>query len=366
MLFQHAAHEKDKCTTYKEIISNSKSNSPENYIFEGTKLDISKSLLNRSVITVSNTDKGLSMNYTMKNISKLFSASLFGDGSVLGKILPSDGTGLSLTYMHGSSNRYFDIGYTKTFKNYSFALSAVNPDLEIPAVNFSAKEMHPRAVLGRIKEAFSAENISGLMKEGLQDTKITEKLKRKVSEVHKVVNGGIFSIASVARICPTMHIGHETIISFAKDSKIPGGETKTVSSIFGQYSAEIASTCIISKVFNTWRVLGLYHTTGPAGALIEKTLDESVSLYSEVSFDWRNILKRKEKEPKMENILQSLEASIGTTIYGDGNTTRVSAGSNGTVSVSSDISVGDGAALNLSGQISSNGPVLGIGFTFTS
>ncbi|KAI5165858.1 hypothetical protein NEIRO03_0832 [Nematocida sp. AWRm78] len=362
-----APHERNTCETYKEIINTSKQNSPENYIFEGTKLDISKVLLNRSVITVSNTDRGISMNYTMKSPSKLFSASVFGDGSVLGKIIPTKEEGLSLTCMRGAANNYFDIGYTKLFKRWSVSLSAINPDVELSKADFYTKQINPSGMLKDLKEKWKANTLSQLLSISPQKINISEKLHSGLLEAHRRVNGGIFTISSVLKLSPTLHIGQETILSVSKSGLAPENDSSpTFSSLIQKYSKEIASTCIISKVFDSWRVLGIYHTAGPAGALIEKSIDESLSLHGEVSIDWRNILKSTEKVPSLPTVLQSIGGAIGTTIYGPGATTRVTASSNGAVSVSSDITIGDGASLNLSGQISSNGPLLGIGFTFSS
>lgn len=362
--------ETSACPSYDDLINRSRIGSPDNYIFQGTKLDISKSVLGSSVFTLSNTDRGLSMNYSLNDFSHLLSLSVFGDGSVLGKISPAHSSGLFFTSMAGGSSKYFDFGFTKAVKNISVSVKIINPNLEMNNI-LSGEQV--KAYLKKLKEipkhkidvksvGIKSTLFSGYS--GLRNYKNSFDLNRSVSygleKVHSVLADGILSVSSLMQLRADLHIGHETVISLAR---VPESASKnkinSISQLMQRYTQEIATTCVISKAFETCRLLGIYHTSGTIGMIVEKAVDAAVTLHSEVSVDWKSAVK------KTQPLLECIGATVGTTITGPETTTRVTAGTNGTVSACSDITVGDGAVLNLSTQISPSGPLVGIGFTFS-
>ncbi|KAI5192946.1 hypothetical protein NEMIN01_2306 [Nematocida minor] len=359
---------KNRCPRYDDIISRSRSHSIDNYAFQGTKLDISKEILGKSVFSLSNTDRGVSMNYSLNSFSKLFSVSLFSDGSVLGKLSTSDGEGLSLTMMKGTGHKYFDIGFTKSCNYGSLSVKAINPDLECSSATFSKDRVKSvlKSLYSRVdKQSFSLQNISKIPSAFMQMSRdsidVNSYAHSGLSSLHKKFKGGMFSVSGVLQITPSLHLGNETVFSISRAKEnLPKENLSTFSSLVEQYAKEASSTCILSKVFNTWRFVGIYHTAGPAGLTVEKTVDETVSLHTEVSLDYKSILE------KTKPLLSTVSCVFGATISSPSVITRVSAGSNGAATVSSDISVDDGATLNLSAQVSTNGPLLGIGFTFAS
>lgn len=372
-----STHHRAKSPSYDEIVSRSRGHAIENYAFQGTKLDISKEMPGRSVFSLSNTDKGISMNYSLNGFSKMFSVSLFGDGSVLGKIIPSDGDGLSFTWMKGLAHRYFEAGLTKSSYLGSFSLKMINPEIKGNiSTGLSRERLHgclqsvssialDRSLLR------SGSKIPGLFSEVAKNPsrlKIGSYIDSALCRIPDYFNSGIFSASGVLQITPTCHLAGEGVFSISqyikeKDS-LKKDSTETAENSFSclakQYTSEVSSTFILSKIFDTWRGVGILHTPGPVGFIVEKVLDESVSLYGEVSMDYRNILA------KSKALIESVGCAAGVAITAQNTVTRVSIASNGTATASSDISVGDGATLNLSGQVSLDGPLLGIGFTLAS
>ncbi|KAH9386975.1 uncharacterized protein NEMAJ01_1871 [Nematocida major] len=359
-----------KCPGYEELIGASRKNSAENYAFHGTKLDISKEIFGNSIFTVSNTERGLSVNYSVGGISRVFSASVFSDGSVLGKISPAPGhSGMAVSCMRGPETQYFDVGLEKALKRAAFSVKAVNPSVEIPSLEIpggklSACFQHLRSSHSSLRgtlQKFSGEISRAISEIPSGSGGLRSCMKEGAFRACRLFRGGVFSATSVLEVAPSLHLGVETVFSLAR--KEPGKETSGEETGllrgFSAYAREAAATCIVSKAFETWRLLGIYHTSGNAGFFAEKRLDEAVSLHSELSVDWRKVLKT-------GPFWESVGFAVGTVIRGPGSTTHVTAGSNGVVTASSDIPVGDGAVLNLSTQVSTGSPLLGIGFTFTS
>lgn len=381
-MFAHlTAHHrsKGKAPSYDEIVSRSRTHAIENYAFQGTKLDISKEMPGRSIFSLSNTDRGVSMNYSLNRFSKTFSISMFGDGSVLGKVSPSNGDGFTLTWMKGVAHRYFEAGITKSSSVGSLTLKVINPDLGENITNcFTRDSLHSKfksissiipskSALQQKGTEIGNRRIFGNLIQKPSISGITSSLEKGISKIPEGINGGIFSAAGVLQILPGFHLAGESVLSISKkteESTSPLSTARDIRStwpsIAEQYAKEVSSTFIVSKIFDTWRAVGICHLPGPAGIIIEKALDESVSVHSEVSVDYRNILS------KSKSFFESVGCAAGITITGETTVTRVSAASNGTATASSDIAVGEGATLNLSGQVSFDGPLLGIGFTLSS
>ncbi|KAI5180255.1 hypothetical protein NEOKW01_0584 [Nematocida sp. AWRm80] len=362
--------------SYSALLNKSRGYYSSTYLFKGTKIDISKELFDRSVFSLSNGEDGLGINYSIGVSDKVLSGSAFGNGTLVGKITNNDARGgFSITAVSsGKDTTYLDIEYTRSCEYGSFTLKMINPKLE-PSVETKLKESLSKVrntfttTLKRTKEqphTPTTTNSPSTERLSTKDTytldsitdiahsckgfitnipNLKNTLLNRATSLKNTIREGIFSAGGVLQLTPTMHLGIESILSLDKQKD--------------NHLKKIITTGILSKMYNTWRVLGLIQTTGNIGLAIEKTLDDYIVMYTDVFID---ALGYKNKQVDLFN---SITGIAGLSITGHHITTRVSASTEGILGVCSDISVSDGAQLNVGAELSSEGTQLGLGISLT-
>ncbi|KAI5190626.1 hypothetical protein NECID01_1067 [Nematocida sp. AWRm77] len=331
--------------TYDQLSNRTRSLYAATHMFRGTKLDLTKEISRKSFFTLSNTESGLSLNYVLNTAKRLFTVSVYSNGSVLGKLAPtSEQGGLSLTCMKSSGTSYIDLDLSRSWSQGSFSLKAINPE-------FSA---NPNWKFSSILTSISEINKESLAQQGSRIKKTMElsakELKdvfvNRVQEHGKGFKGGVFSISGVLQPLPSVHFGMEHLLS--------------VDNIQNALKKTVVSTYLGSKAFSSWRIMGVFQSTGKVGVSVEKEVDDSLTVYSDFFIDTHK-LQRNTKA-----VFNSITGIMGASISGHSSTTKVGVCTNGTVEAVSDIAIGDGASLNLSTQLSSGGSQIGLGFTIVS
>jgi len=333
----------EESPTYDQLRNRSRMLHTQSFAFSGTKLDLTKGAFGNSVFTLSNTPQGLSMNYVLNALRHAMTFSVYSNGSVLGKISPNAAGGASFTWMKSPDRPlYFDLEVTKTSSIGSLTLKAIRPEIDKEV--FDVQALYNAVSNGKTKRA--PEHAQKIKEAAEQPGDVAGALRNRAAkcrEIFKVLKGGVFSGSAVAQLSSTLHAGVEHIVSLDK--------------IRDAYHQNALSSCFIAKAFGSWRVLAALQSTGRAEIAVEKALENSVTLFADLSMDVREIRRRK------SSIMDSAVGIAGMSVTGYSVSTKVSASTEGVVGAVSDVCIADGAMLNLSAQVSSVGSQIGVGFT---
>lgn len=332
----------EQLPTYEEIISRGRAHQTNNYLFRGAKLDIAKEMFGHSVLSLSNTDRGLNMNYSTNSLKRALSLTLYENGSILAKVSsPGEGSGVSAMYMCTPGEReYIEIGARKSLRRATVAFRALGPYFSIngkqglvPVVKDIFQETKDIAKKGSVRDIRSIAAESG-------------------RKIFKSLEEGIFTVSAVVQATPSFHLAMEHILSVQR---------KDMNGSWPKYNRSFISACLAKKSFSTWSVMGMLQSTGRAEAVLEKEVEEGITMCGEVSLETGAVIRKK------VSIWEAVAGKISLSIAGYRANTRVGVSTDGVLSAVSDIFIGDGASLNASAQISSTGePVLGLGFTMTA
>lgn len=331
--------------TYDQLVNRTRALYAASHMFRGTKLDLTKEVGRTSVFTLSNTEHGMSLNYVLNGASQLFTVSVYSNGSILGKITPAQDTGgTSLTYMKSPNSAYLDFDLTKSGSLGSLTLKVINPEFDYnPKEQFSLLLSSISAIS---RESLAQQRDKLRQALSLPAGAIRDGLSRQFRQQRQKFRGGVFGLGGVLQATPSLHFGMEHLLS--------------VDQIQASFKRHLVSTYLASKAFANYRVMALFQSTGKAGLSVEKTLDDAVTLYSDFFVDVRR-LKR-----TAASFFNSTTGVVGISILGYSASTKVSASTDGTVDAVSDITLADGASLNLSTQITAGGSQIGVGFTIVS
>ncbi|KAI5171518.1 hypothetical protein NEFER03_0840 [Nematocida sp. LUAm3] len=334
--------EKGASPFYDEMMSRSKGQKIRNYVFKGHKLDIAKEMFGNSVFSLSNSENGINANYTLNWLKNVFSVGLYANGSFLGKVMPGKETGgLFGTYMNiPGEEGYFDAGYMRANEYGSISVKIINPKIEKVFLSKTKKKFY--SCIG--ESSFFSKKFSLPEK---------SKVSKFLRESKSCIEEGMVSSSIVGRLSSSLHFGVESILSFQK--------SRTSEEKLSSYRTGMVHTFILEKIFSSWNVLGLIQSTGQVGGFMQKAYDDSLIFSSEVLLDAKQMLQRKKLS------MEAVKAAVGLSVIGESATTRVSIDTYGTLEVVSDIQIGEGASLNISGQLlEGTETILGIGFTMTA
>lgn len=423
--------------TYDEIINRTRSMYTENFLFSGTKFELSRSVSPSSFFSLTNTDQGLCLNYHHSAAKNTGSFSVYSNGTILGKLARyCPGGNTAMTLMRSPVSTYFDLTLNKTAPFGSFGVKIINPEFDLAdqarriragpfgsgvsdalagirgigqggapwfrqklesayasRCDFSSPLMSltrnlTRNLKSKLSRSLVADISSGI-RSGLRDLRST---RLAYSGLEQALKKGIFVANGVLQLTPTLHLGMEQVLDIniadAETADIlepqtadilkgkPDGNVE-VSSSSPHIAPKIVQTSVfstytLSKVFGAVRLLWTCQSTGKIGMSVEKSLGE-MRLYADGFLDVHQarmlgISAGPHSRPGgrigiYPELARCISGVMGSSVEGDGVSTKVSAASDGTVSATSDILLGDGAYLNLSTQLGPGGTQVGIGIT---
>lgn len=114
--------------TYDFLMNQAKSHHVANYLFAGTKVDLVKSLTQRIYLTLTNSDRSLSLNLSAGPPSSLLSLTLFNNSNLLSKYTLSAGAGaLRVTHLLTDRSAYLDGELDLTSGVGAASVKLINP-----------------------------------------------------------------------------------------------------------------------------------------------------------------------------------------------------------------------------------------------
>ncbi|OAG31206.1 hypothetical protein NEDG_01619 [Nematocida displodere] len=389
--------------SFDRLMNRNKELHNDNFLFSGIKLDIEKDLSKHTNLSISKNDHGMSVNYAIKRAREILKVSLYGNGAVASKFIKESDTGNgSITFMKSHTNSYFDMDVTRYFSLGSITVKVINPEIDwsgvaAPAASTetgaengekdvsakkpsasASKESSPKSIPAptqtmaeQIKartQRICKESMAVLKQAGIavgsgltsaevyrhayaagiktitqaSPSEIKNELCARVKGAASRFKSGILVGSVLVPLTPSMHLGGEWLLSLDRTHDTP--------------RQCLVTTCILSKAFKTWRMLGSAQNTGKVGLSMEKEIDESTTMYTDVYFDVQGF------RHQVASLADSVSGVVGAVVSGYNASTKVSASTDGVISAVSDIRVGDGATLNLSTILSLEGSRVGIGF----
>ncbi|KAI5186570.1 hypothetical protein NEHOM01_1556 [Nematocida homosporus] len=341
-------NQKQFSPTYDQIVSRSKLHLTSNYLFSGTKLDLAKGVFKNGSISLSNSEHGLNLNYTLATWQRSLAATIYGNGAILGKIMPgNDDNGMFATYMKTPGEKeYLEVGGVRSWGWGAMSVKVLAPEFRldkaegVAAVSKVLFQEQSRVFGKLLGPRHNFKNISWL---GIHQnvTGILGRVKESFQE-------GLFSGSAVLSILPSFQVGMEHLFSLQKKG---GAESSG-------FSMGRVSTYIARKTCARGSVLGMVQSTGVVGLSMERELEDGPVVYADVSMDVAGV------RSKTKALMSAMSGSMGLFVPGATANTRVGLSTDGTIAAVSDIQVGDGASLNLSAQLTAAGAsILGLGFT---